>query len=147
MQWHIVAVGKPSLAFVRDGVQTYAQRLARMAKVEIHYLKAAPQGEIDERILSMSAGGRLVLLDERGDLPDTSKLVATVNAWEQSAVRKIVLAIGGADGHSESLRTQADAIWALGRITLQHELALLVWMEQLYRIYSVKMNMPYHREG
>jgi len=147
MKWQVVVVGKPALGYVREGVETYVQRLRRLAKVEIHYLKAAPAAEIDERVLAMARGGLLVLLDERGELPDTAGLVATVNAWEQSAVRNVVLAIGGADGHSAGLRSRAEVVWALGRITLQHELALLVWMEQLYRIYSVKKGMPYHREG
>ena len=43
-------------------------------------------------------------------------------------------------------RTKADLVLSLGSLTMMHELALLVWMEQLYRIYTVNAGLPYHRE-
>jgi 23S rRNA (pseudouridine1915-N3)-methyltransferase len=60
-------------------------------------------------------------------------------------VKRVAFLIGGADGHEPATRAAADAVWALGRLTLQHELALVVLLEQLYRIQTIKRGEPYHR--
>ena len=50
-----------------------------------------------------------------------------------------------ADGHPEELRQAADETWSLSTMTLQHELALVVLLEQLYRAFSIQRGDPYHR--
>jgi 23S rRNA (pseudouridine1915-N3)-methyltransferase len=54
--------------------------------------------------------------------------------------------IGAADGHNASLRDACDLLLTLSPFTLQHELALLVLLEQLYRVASLKSGSPYHRD-
>ena len=61
-------------------------------------------------------------------------------------IKSVAFLIGGADGHSSSFREQCDATWSLSRMTMQHELALVVLLEQLYRVYTLKRGAPYHRE-
>ncbi|RTG95352.1 23S rRNA (pseudouridine(1915)-N(3))-methyltransferase RlmH, partial [Thermus scotoductus] len=53
--------------------------------------------------------------------------------------------VGGAEGYSEGVREGADLLLSLSPLTLQHELALLVLMEQLYRILTLRAGHPYHR--
>ena len=60
--------------------------------------------------------------------------------------RDIALLIGGADGHTAEVRQAADWVWSLSQLTLQHELALVVLLEQLYRAYTIKAGTPYHRD-
>jgi len=60
-------------------------------------------------------------------------------------VKRMSFLIGASDGHTEELRQQADFVWALSSLTMQHELALLVLTEQLYRIETMKKGEPYHR--
>jgi 23S rRNA (pseudouridine1915-N3)-methyltransferase len=61
-------------------------------------------------------------------------------------VKSVALLIGGADGHGPELRSRADWVWSLGRLTFQHELALVLVVEQLYRAYAIKGGLPYHRD-
>ena len=69
-----------------------------------------------------------------------------MNAWEMDpGVKTVSLLIGASDGHTTELREKADAVWALSPLTLQHELALVVLLEQIYRAYSIKRGEPYHR--
>ena len=58
---------------------------------------------------------------------------------------KIALLIGGADGHSDELRDKADQIWSLSGFTMQHELAQVVLLEQIYRVHTILKGEPYHR--
>ena len=146
MHWHVFAIGKPKLGFARDGIEEYATRLRPLAAVTIDYLKPAAGEEESTALLRRSEGMYRVALDERGAQFTSRDLAAKVGQWEQDRIRDIALLIGGADGHSPALRAKADITWALGKLTLQHELALVVVMEQIYRAYAIKAGLPYHRD-
>lgn len=140
MRWHIFAIGKPKLAFAKNGVEEYSKRLQPMAKCELHFLKNSAEH------LRQSAGMFRIVLDERGESVPSREFAKKIDAWEQRGVKEIALLIGGADGHRDELRAAADWLWALSALTLQHELALIVLLEQLYRAYSIKSGSPYHRD-
>jgi 23S rRNA (pseudouridine1915-N3)-methyltransferase len=58
----------------------------------------------------------------------------------------VAIIVGGSDGHSQPLLDAADFLWSLGPLTLQHELALVVALEQLYRAHTILTGHPYHRD-
>ena len=147
MHWRILAIGKPKLGFARDGIEEYALRLRPMATVTLEYLKPAAASEESAALLRRSEGMYRVALDERGEQCASREFAARVGRWEQERVKSVALLIGGADGHGGELRAQADWLWSLGRLTIQHELALVLMLEQLYRAYTIKGGLPYHREG
>ena len=60
--------------------------------------------------------------------------------------RDLALLIGGADGFAPAVRTRADLVWSLSRLTLPHALVRVVLAEQLYRAHTILGNHPYHRE-
>lgn len=145
MNWKILAVGKPALTWARDGIEDYLRRSNRYAKVEIEYLRDGPRPQLEERFLKNSEGSRRIVLDERGKRLTTSEWHAAVDRWELSGTKRVTLIIGGADGHSQDLRNAADEVWSLSALTLQHELALVVLLEQIYRVHTIKKGEPYHR--
>ena len=145
MNWKILAVGKPALPWAKQGIDDYLSRCTRYAKVEIDYLKDGPRPQVEERFLKSSEGSRRIVLDERGQRLTTAEWHATVDRWELAGTKRVTLLIGGADGHSAELREGADEVWSLSPLTLQHELALVVLVEQLYRVYTIKRGEPYHR--
>ena len=144
MNWRILCVGKPSFPWVRDGVETYAKRLTRFAPVDIQHLKKGDAATFGRTI---QADDWVLALDERGKDISTSELAKTVTQLEMDRIKQAVVCIGGADGLPEEVRRRADRVLRFGRMTLMHELALLVWMEQLYRVQTLKADHPYHREG
>jgi 23S rRNA (pseudouridine1915-N3)-methyltransferase len=146
MQWHVLAIGKPKLGFAREGVEEYAKRLRPLAGMTIEYLKPASGEEESAALLRRSEGMHRIVLDERGQQWSSRELAARVGQWEQERVKSMALLIGGADGHSGELRAKADTLWSLGRLTFQHELALVLVLEQIYRAYSIKAGLPYHRD-
>ena len=56
----------------------------------------------------------------------------------------LLFAIGGADGFSDEARRQASLVLSLGKMTLPHELARVVLLEQIYRAFTILSNHPYH---
>ena len=146
MNWKIFAAGKPALAYAKSGIEEYLKRLKRGAKVELIYLKAGDSESVSRDLLARSEGTFRIALDERGRDWNTADLVEKINTWEMDpGIKTISLLIGASDGHTQALRNQANAVWALSPLTLQHELALVVLLEQIYRAYTIKRGEPYHR--
>ena len=146
MRWRILTIGKPALAFARDGADLYSARVKRYLPLDIRHLKDAGSVESNgERLRSASEGCLRVVLDERGDLLDTMRLVERLERWMDGPRETIAFLIGGADGHSDATRSTSDAVLALSPLTLQHEVALVVLLEQLYRICTIRRGEPYHR--
>ena len=145
MRWHILAIGKPKLEYARLGVDEYVERLKPFVPAEISFLKASTDGE-SAALLSRSKAMFRIVLDERGEHVSSRELAQKIVDWELHAKRDLALLIGGADGHGAEVRQAAGWCWSLGRHTLQHELALVVALEQLYRAYTIKAGMPYHRD-
>jgi 23S rRNA (pseudouridine1915-N3)-methyltransferase len=114
--------------------------------VRIEYLKAANREDESRVLLERSEGMLRVVLDERGDHVTSRELAKKIDGWEQRGPRDFAILIGGADGHTDELRKVAGWTWSLSKLTLQHELALVVTLEQIYRAYTIKGGLPYHRD-
>ncbi|GAA5337012.1 23S rRNA (pseudouridine(1915)-N(3))-methyltransferase RlmH [Thermus antranikianii] len=136
MRLRVVAVGKPRLDYARLGVEEYAMRIRKYASLEVHFVKEARD------LLPKAEGHRKVVLDERGKLFTTEGLLEKLRHWEGE---RVAFLVGGAEGYPEGVREGADLLLSLSPLTLQHELALLVLMEQLYRILTLRAGHPYHR--
>jgi len=146
MRWHLFVIGKPKLDFAKLGVEEYAARLKPFASVEIECLKAGSREKESRALLDRSEGMFRVVLDERGAEIGSRALAQRISEWEMTAKRDVALLIGGADGHTAEVRQAAGWVWSLSQLTLQHELALVVLLEQLYRAYTIKAGTPYHRD-
>ena len=142
MKWKIIVIGKPALAFARVGADEYLKRLRHYTQAELVIAKDARRQQ-----QAAAAADRCIALDERGQNLSTQGLVSKIDRWElDGEIKEIALLIGASDGHSDEARSVADELWAFGKITLQHELALVVLLEQIYRAYTIKRGEPYHRD-
>ena len=146
MTWTLFAIGKPKLAFARAGVEEYALRMRPLASVKLEWLKSGTRESESAQLLQRSEGMFRIALDERGEQFSSRAFAARIAGWEQQSIKSVALLIGGADGHTETVRQCANAVWSLSTLTLQHELAIVVLFEQIYRAYSIKAGLPYHRD-
>ena len=142
-------------AWVEDGCKEYIKRMPRECSVEIMEIKpdkrAAGKNSIQvqeaeaKRILEAVGRNYLVALDEQGQEVSTVQLADRMQKWMGDG-RDIALVIGGADGLHQDVKTRADWLWSLSRLTLPHAMVRVLLTEQLYRAWSVINNHPYHRE-
>ena len=142
----VLAAAKPSLAYARSGVELYCERLKPLGRVELRYVKDGGQEEVSARLLKASEGCLRIALDERGSNLSTRELEKKWREWQVRSVKRVAFLIGAADGHTEELRRSCEQTLSLGRHTMQHELALLVLLEQIYRIHTLLAGSPYHRD-
>ena len=147
MQIRIIVAGKPALAYAQSGTAEYLKRLSRFGSYELVMVKAGSKEEVSGRLLERSEGCFRVGLDERGEGLGTRRFSDRIAALEMRGdVKSVAFLIGAADGHTEQLRDACDLLLCLSPFTLQHELALVILLEQLYRIASLRAGMPYHRD-
>jgi 23S rRNA (pseudouridine1915-N3)-methyltransferase len=143
----IIVAGKPALAYAKAGVEEYLKRLSRFGGHEMIVIKAGSRDEVSERLLERSQGCFRIALDERGELLGTRRFADKLDALAMRGdVKAVAFLIGATDGHNEVLREACDLVLTISPFTLQHELALLVLLEQLYRVASLKSGSPYHRD-
>ena len=136
----LVAVGKVKKPWVRDGIQTYLKRLPELTITEI---KDNGMEKEATKILSMRGqSDRLIVLAEEGR-PQTSPQFAQWLSRVDSG--SLLFAIGGADGISPALKQQAHTLLSLSPMTFPHEIAQLLFVEQLYRAKTILQNRDYHK--
>jgi 23S rRNA (pseudouridine1915-N3)-methyltransferase len=143
--WKVIAVGKPKLRFAAEGIQEYLVRIRRFAPCETLFLNSAQPELLTARVLKESEQSLRVVLDERGRQSSSEELAEFICEHQVRATRRVSLIVGGAEGQAEQIRLQANWLWALSRLTLQRELALMLALEQVYRAYSILSGAPYHR--
>jgi len=147
MKWKILTIGKPSLAYAKSGVAEYLKRLQRYSQLKIRSVaKESGQEKNSRALLDASEGCLRIVMDERGKSLSTKEFAKKIQDWQMNgSVKNIAVLIGGADGHSKEVREKADVLLSLSSLTLQHELALLVLLEQIYRVHTILKGEPYHR--
>jgi 23S rRNA (pseudouridine1915-N3)-methyltransferase len=147
MQWRVITVGKPALAWAKQGAEDYLKRLTRTSRIEWLVIKEGSPESVTTKMLAAAEGCLKVVLDERGETWRSVDLARWMEQRQNEGVKKVALLIGGADGHSPAVRESADVCWSLSNLTLQHEMALVLVLEQLYRAGTILRGEPYHREG
>jgi 23S rRNA (pseudouridine1915-N3)-methyltransferase len=140
----IAWIGKTRSTPIQSLTAEYLKRLARFAACEA--LELASEEALLKLVQKHTARTQpvLVLLDSRGKQLDSEE-IANFLAYHQSHdTQELLFAVGPADGWSDAMRSQARAILSFGKITLPHELARVVLLEQLYRGFTILKGHPYH---
>ncbi len=106
---------------------------------------AARKQEGEAMLLAMPGGAHLVALDAAGQRLDSDAFYDWFKGLAETGCKDLVFAIGGPDGHEPVLLQQARTKLSLSPMTLPHELAEVVLIEQLYRAVARWKGLPYHR--
>jgi 23S rRNA (pseudouridine1915-N3)-methyltransferase len=93
----------------------------------------------------LQSGIALILLDERGKSFSSEDFAGRLGLLRDGGRKALVIAIGGADGHDQSLRDQAELVMSFGLLTWPHQLVRVMLGEQLYRAATILSGHPYHR--
>jgi 23S rRNA (pseudouridine1915-N3)-methyltransferase len=148
----LLRVGKGRSPWADAAALEYGRRLRRLELTE-QLLEPTPfRGDVEAvradeatRILAaIRPGDRLFCLDERGAALRTEDLAARVDAAARDAQRRVVFAIGGPYGHGPAVRAAAHTVLALSAMVLNHELARVLLVEQLYRVETILWGGSYH---
>jgi 23S rRNA (pseudouridine1915-N3)-methyltransferase len=156
MRIRLIWVGKTKNEHVRALVGDYLQRLGRFVRCEVTELRESAgggdeQGIVEEESKRIAltlarADGVTVLLDVEGARQWSSPdLAAQVERWQLEGKKEIAFVIGGHLGVGDEVKAKANVRWSLSRLTLTHEMARVVLVEQLYRAYTIMHGLPYQK--
>ncbi len=142
MKLTIAWIGKTKTSAIQSLTDEYLKRLRQFAVAEGLALKdeAALLRLCDNR----SGRRRLVLVDSRGKQLSSEELASFLREHQDRNPAPLVFAVGPADGFSDELRRKADLALSLGQMTLAHEVARVVLLEQVYRAFTILRGHPYH---
>jgi 23S rRNA (pseudouridine1915-N3)-methyltransferase len=139
MRLHVIAVGKLKDRALEDACEEYVKRSQVFLPAERTAVR-----DVKSALDRGRRAGRLVLLDQRGDVLSSEAFAAWLGALRDAGVRDVAFVIGDADGFSPEHRDEADRLLSLSAMTLPHRLAQLVLLEQLYRAGTILAGHPYH---
>lgn len=139
---HLHGIAKePSL---RDLISNYEERLlGRGINIKVHSEKLTDI-QYEEALLALN--GNLLLLDESGISEDSIAFSKRISAT-RLASQVTNMAIGPTDGFSPAVKSSAQGLISLSTLTMPHELAAVVLLEQLYRATEISKGSPYHRDA
>jgi 23S rRNA (pseudouridine1915-N3)-methyltransferase len=140
----LLAVGKLRPAY-RAAADDYLRRLRRHLTLdEVEVREVGLEGEAARLEARIPPGADVVVLDRQGQPLSSEALADTLQAWQRAA-RPVACLIGGSHGLAPRLLQTAGLRWSLGPLTLPHELARVVVLEQLYRAGTILRGEPYHK--
>ncbi len=138
----VIAEGKLRDRALRSLADDYLSRIrhyCRCDEIEVRRVE-----EMERHVSGLSTR---VALEVGGDVVSSSELSRRVERWSQRGKGVIGFLIGGADGLPASLSASSDVRLSLSALTLPHQLARVVLLEQIYRAFSILRGEPYAREG
>lgn len=157
MKITLLLVGKTVFPFVNEGVSLYEKRLTHYinySRVEIPELKGVQslsKEQIKERegeliLKNIRNTDDVILLDERGSTFTSIEWAAYLEKKINFSGKDIVFVIGGAYGFSQKVYERANGKISLSKMTFSHQIIRAIFLEQLYRAFTIIKGEPYHHE-
>ena len=115
-------------------------------KGHINYSSIEERKEYEgiEILNKIGKNSKVIVLDERGKIITTNEFTDMINGYVNFG-SDIDFIIGGADGLSANVLKRADFILSLGKMVYPHLMVRVMLIEQLYRVYTINNNHPYHK--
>jgi len=153
----LLTVGKTDIAWVREGLETYASRLRHYVPFsiteipELKNVSALTQAQIKDKegkliMKLIKPSDRVILLDEHGKEFRSIEFSKEIQNMMTAGGRDIVFIIGGAYGFSEEVYGRCDGKVSLSKMTFSHQMVRAIFTEQLYRAFTIMKGEPYHHE-
>jgi 23S rRNA (pseudouridine1915-N3)-methyltransferase len=142
----IAWIGKTKESAIQALTDEYLKRISRFAEIEGVSLRdeSALLDLCGRSAKPKGAKSTLVLMDSRGKEYSSEEFAKFFGDYHDSNPLPLVLAIGGADGFTSATKSVAQHTISLGKMTLPHELARVVLLEQVYRAFTILRGHPYH---
>ena len=152
MKTTLVAVGRLRESNYKALCSDYAHRISRFTALEIKEVKEgkglqgdrAKEAEAPGILKKLPSGVWAVTLDERGKQMTSLELSVWLEKLRDRGTRELAFVVGGAWGLDTRIETRADESLRLSSMTLPHELARVVLLEQYYRAWTILRGLPYH---
>ena len=157
MKIHLIVVGKTDQPWLVTGISQYAERLTHFGQFEMQVIpdikntknmdlqtQKVREGELILNLLQPSDD--VWLLDDKGKEMTSPEMASWLEKRMAQSTKRLVFIIGGPYGFSADVYNRVPGRLSLSRMTFSHQMVRLIFVEQLYRAFSILNNLPYHHE-
>lgn len=152
--WYI---GKHKQDYIDDGIAIFKKRIQHYCKFDIKgfnkvkHAEKLPPEELKKKeghlyINELQPGDQLILLDEKGKEFNSRQFAAYIEYFQVQSAKHVVFAIGGAYGFSDELKAKSAGKVSLSKMTFSHQLIRIIFLEQLYRAFTIINGEKYHND-
>lgn len=149
----LVCYGKLTNKYCSNEFDVFVKRLKRYCKFSVVELKECRKGDVKERYREDAESffkkvslerSYFIVLSEEGKLLSSQKMANEIEKIQVQGYSKVVFLIGAPYGIDESVKQKANMLLSLSPMTFTHDMARLIFIEQLYRWHTIIQNHPYH---
>ncbi|MBP5573202.1 MAG: 23S rRNA (pseudouridine(1915)-N(3))-methyltransferase RlmH [Bacteroidales bacterium] len=151
----LLVIGKTDEDYLITGIKKYVGRLGHYVPFELKELpdirnrktlNEEQQKKAESFLLlsQLQPGDQVVLLDERGKNYTSVAFSEILEKQMASGVKRLVFVVGGPYGFAQEVYDRADAMMSLSPMTFSHQMVRLIFVEQLYRAFTILKGEPYH---
>lgn len=156
MKWELVHVTHSTEPWYQEAIQLYEEKISHFISFKAVGLKikkasrderTLKQRQESESLLSyLETSDLVVLLDEKGKKYDSVQFSNQIENILNSSKKRVVFLVGGAYGVNEEVKSRSNVTLSLSDFTMNHLLAQVVLMEQIYRAFTILRKLPYHNQ-
>lgn len=151
----LLVVGRTVETWLKNGIDDYVSRLGHFVPFEMQVIPelkntksmdtlTQKQKEGELILKSLQPGDHVVLLDDKGAQYSSEELSVWVDKKSMQTGKRLVFIIGGPYGFSKDVYAKANEKLSLSKMTFSHQMVRLIFVEQLYRAYTIIKGIPYH---
>ncbi|MDR2423444.1 MAG: 23S rRNA (pseudouridine(1915)-N(3))-methyltransferase RlmH [Prevotellaceae bacterium] len=155
MKIKFIVVGKTDAKYIQEAVSVYLDRLGHYVPFEMHCIPDPKNaGKMNELQLKtqeatailecLSAGDELILLDEKGETLSSVEFASMISKKINYGVRRLVFVSGGPYGFADAIYEKSSLLLSLSKMTFTHQMVRLIFVEQLYRAFTIIKGEKYH---
>ena len=152
MRIKLICVGSLKEKYLKEACGEYMKRLGPYAKVFVTEVRDeddsrpdALESEGDRILKNIRSGEYVITLEISGDIITSEGLAKKITGLGIKGISDITFVIGGSRGLHDKVRQRSDSSLSLSRMTLPHQLARVVLLEQIYRAYMINTGRKYHK--
>ena len=147
---NLVAIGDIKEKYLKDAISEYSKRLTRFCELKIIELKENtdknPQTALkkDENSILPHLRGHVIVLAVEGKAISSPELAQKIKKLTLTT-NEITFIIGASNGLSDTIKNKADELISFSRLTYPHQLMRVIFLEQIYRAFTIINNISYHK--
>ena len=153
----LIVVGKTDQKWLIDGIGQYTGRLTHFAQFEMQVIPDIKNTKnMDEGTQKVREGEQILklllpsddvyLLDDKGKEMSSPEMAQWLEKRMSQSTKRLVFIIGGPYGFSQDVYNRVPGRLSLSKMTFSHQMVRLIFVEQLYRAFTILNNLPYHHE-
>lgn len=153
----LIVVGKTDQQWLTEGISQYIDRLSHYSQFELQVIPDIRNTRsMEAQVQKVREGEQILkllqpsddvwLLDDKGREMTSPEMARWLEKRMAQSTKRLVFIIGGPYGFSPDVYDRVPGCLSLSRMTFSHQMVRLIFVEQLYRAFSILNNLPYHHE-